>query len=117
MGWHSCTSAHGHEAVECAAERANNSEAVRSAGGTQDKDTLRLALEGLRLSLPEDPDGFQSFMDPQSHQLMQTQAIGKTVFNPAYPPATVQLGDWTIYEPPAQWPRLPGDVLPSSQGD
>ncbi|WP_051927575.1 ABC transporter substrate-binding protein [Ruegeria halocynthiae] len=82
-------------------------EAVRVAGGTKDKGRLRLALESLELSLPEDPQGFKSRMDPATHQLLQVQAIGHTVFNNTYPPATVQLGDWSIYHPPAQWPRLP----------
>lgn len=84
-------------------------EAVRLAGGTQDKDRLRLALEGLELALPEDPDGFKSHMDPKTHQILQVQAIGRTVFNNKYAPATVQLDDWLVYAPPAEWPRLPSD--------
>lgn len=79
-------------------------EAVKQAGGTADKAAVRRALETLTLSLPEDPEGFQSVMDPVSHQLLQVQAIGKTEFNNAYPPATVQLGDWAVYAPPMRWP-------------
>lgn len=82
-------------------------EAVRQAGGTNDPEKVRLALETLTLSLPEDPEGFQSHMDPKSHQMLQVQAIGKTVFDNRFPPATVQLGEWSIYYPPAQWPQLP----------
>lgn len=81
-------------------------EAVREAGGTQDKEAIRKALENLRLRLPEDPDGFESHMDPASHQMLQVQAIGKTVFDNSFPPATVQLGEWSIYHPPSTWPRL-----------
>lgn len=81
-------------------------EAVRTAEGPGDKDKLRVALENLQLSLPEDPDGFRSRMDPSSHQMMQVQAIGKTVFNNNFPPATVQLGEWHVYPPPKEWPLL-----------
>lgn len=81
-------------------------EAVREAGGTGDKDRLRAALENLELSLPEDPEGFRSRMDPATHQLLQVQAIGRTIVNNQYPPATVQLGEWSVYHPPAEWPRV-----------
>ncbi len=81
-------------------------EAVREVGGVDDKDKVRLALEQLELPLPEDPEGFRSFMDPATHQLMQVQAIGRTVFNNRYPPATILLGDWSIYAPPEEWPNL-----------
>ncbi|MFK8036103.1 MAG: ABC transporter substrate-binding protein [Hyphomicrobiales bacterium] len=83
-------------------------EAVRQADGTNDPGKVRLALEALTLSLPEDPEGFQSHMDPKSHQMLQVQAIGKTVFDNRFPPAMVQLSEWSIYYPPAQWPQLPG---------
>ncbi len=79
-------------------------EAVRAAGGVSNKIKLRQAFEQLALSLPEDPDGFMSFMDPETHQLLQVQAIGRTVFNNKYPPATVQLGEWSVYYPPQKWP-------------
>ncbi len=81
-------------------------EAVRQAGGKADKDKVRAALRNLRLKLPEDPEGFQSFMDPKTHQLMQVQAIGKTMVNNEYPPAAIQLGEWRIYYPPESWPVL-----------
>lgn len=79
-------------------------EAVRQAGGMEDKDLVRQKLENLRLTLPEDPSGFQSHMDPVNHQMLQVQAIGKTIFDKRFPPATVQLGDWSIYFPPKVWP-------------
>ncbi|MDO6799222.1 ABC transporter substrate-binding protein [Shimia thalassica] len=81
-------------------------EAVRHAEDPSNKDHIRAALEGLVLPLPEDPKGFMSTMDPASHQLLQVQAIGRTMFNNRYPPATVQLGDWSVYFPPASWPKL-----------
>jgi len=82
-------------------------EAVRQSGGIEDPEKIRLALEALTLSLPEDPEGFQSHMDPETHQMLQVQAIGKTVFDNRFPPAMVQLGEWSVYYPPAQWPQLP----------
>lgn len=88
-------------------------EAVREAGGTSDTERLRIALETLELSLPEDPEGFRSRMDPATHQLLQVQAIGRTVFNNKYPPAIVQLGEWSIYHPPAEWPQV--QELPTSK--
>lgn len=81
-------------------------EAVRIAGGVMDKDKLKNAFETLSLSLPEDPEGFKSYIDPESHQMLQVQAIGKTEFNSNHPPATVQLGQWSIYYPPKVWPKL-----------
>jgi branched-chain amino acid transport system substrate-binding protein len=86
-------------------------EAVRQAGGARDKNALRAALEAVRLKLPEDPDGFQSYMDSTYHQMLQTQAIGRTILDTRFPPATVQLGDWEVFSPPAQWP----DLLVSSE--
>lgn len=81
-------------------------EAARQTGGDMNKEKLRRAFENLQLSLPEDPDGFQSRMDPLSHQMLQVQAIGKTVLDDRFAPATVLLGEWSIYYPPETWPRL-----------
>ncbi|TYC78536.1 ABC transporter substrate-binding protein [Stappia sp. BW2] len=81
-------------------------EAVRLAGGADDRNKLREKLETLTLSLPEDPEGFRSKMDPDSHQVLQVQAIGKTVYDNSYAPAKVMLGDWRIYYPPETWPVL-----------
>lgn len=85
-------------------------EAVRQAGGTQDKEKLKQALENLKLSLPEDPDGFRSTMDPKHHQMLQVQAIGRTEPSQAFPPAQMILGDIRVYEPPLHWPDRP--VIP-----
>ena len=67
-------------------------EAVRGAGGTGDSDRLVKVLEQLRLKLPEDPDGFSSYMDPRTHQMVQMQAIGQVVPNKSFPPETAMLG-------------------------
>lgn len=82
-------------------------EAVHQAGGTQDQDRLRRALQNVAIRLPEDPDGFRSHMDPVHHQMLQVQAIGRTVFDNSFPPATVQLGAWEVFYPPKNWPDLP----------
>lgn len=82
-------------------------EAVRAAGGTADKDRLRQALETLSLSLPEDPEGFQSIMDPVHHQMLQAQAIGRTRPSADYPPARMMLDDIRVYLPPDSWPSRP----------
>ena len=78
--------------------------AVRQAGGTRDTAALRLALKHLQLKLPEDPEGFSSRMDPTSHQMLQVQAIGRTLPNPDFAPATMMLGDISVYPPPDIWP-------------
>ncbi|MEP5730865.1 MAG: ABC transporter substrate-binding protein [Sulfitobacter sp.] len=80
--------------------------AVKVAGGTDDSSALRAALEGIEIHLPEDPSGFRSRMDPLHHQMLQVQAIGRTVQNSSYAPATVQLGDWEVFYPPENWPNL-----------
>lgn len=66
---------------------------------TTDAEGVRQALEGLKLPLPEDPPGFQSWIDPVSHQIMQVIAIGESLPNEDYPPATRMLGNWKIYMP------------------
>ncbi|MEP2783209.1 MAG: ABC transporter substrate-binding protein [Pseudoruegeria sp.] len=81
-------------------------EAVRKAGGTDDPSALRTALEHIEIHLPEDPAGFSSRMDPIHHQMLQVQAIGRTVQNSNFAPATVQLGDWEVFYPPENWPSL-----------
>lgn len=81
-------------------------EAVRQAGSVLDKEKLRDVFENLKLKLPEDPHGFMSYMDPHSHQILQVQAIGKTVANDHFNPAKVLLSDWSIYYPPSSWPLL-----------
>lgn len=84
-------------------------EAVKEAGGTDDPTALREALENIEFHLPEDPIGFQSRMDPLHHQMLQVQAIGRTVPNSNFAPATVQLDDWEVFYPPENWPDLNKD--------
>ena len=55
------------------------------------------ALENLRLKLPKDPDGFTSYIDKTTHQIVQPLAIGRVVPNTDFPPAKVMLGEWRVY--------------------
>jgi branched-chain amino acid transport system substrate-binding protein len=71
--------------------------AVDRVGNAGDTQGLIAALEGLTLKLPEDPDGFASYIDAVTHQIVQTQAIGEVVPNDSHPPATTMLGNWKIY--------------------
>lgn len=75
-------------------------EAARQSGGDyEDLEAIERAFEQLSLTTPEDPPGFQSSMDPVTHQIRQVMAIGETVEDRRYPPATVMLGNWRIYYP------------------
>lgn len=75
-------------------------EAVKKAGRPYtDRQAIRRAFEHLSLALPEDPDGFHSTMDPDSHQIRQVMAIGETVSDTSFPPARVMLGNWHVYPP------------------
>ncbi len=85
-------------------------EAVKIVGNPDDTEALVKALEGLKIKLPEDPDGFTSYIDPATHQIMQVQAIGVTMPNTDFPPAKMMLGDWKIYKaedvaPPPGYPN------------
>lgn len=71
--------------------------ALRKAGGAADIDAVVSAMEGLRLELPEDPDGFTSYIDPATHQIVQMQAVGEIVPDTSFPPAQVMGGNWTVY--------------------
>jgi branched-chain amino acid transport system substrate-binding protein len=73
-------------------------EAVKKVGNPDDTEALVKALEGLKIQLPEDPEGFTSYIDPATHQVVQVQAIGVTKPNDKYPPAKMMLGDWKIYK-------------------
>ncbi len=61
--------------------------------------SIRQTLEGLKLSLPEDPVGFQSYIDPATHKIMQVQAIGVTRRSTDKETLSVKLADWKIYYP------------------
>lgn len=71
--------------------------ALEQAGKKAGTEELIRALEGMRLNLPEDPEGYSSYIDPVTHQVQQAQAIGEVVPNADFPPARVMLGNWTVY--------------------
>ncbi|WP_428036836.1 ABC transporter substrate-binding protein [Amphritea sp.] len=75
------------------------SKALQAAGPEASDKQIRDELATLKLKLPEDPQGFSSFMDPVSHQLQQVIAIGETVPDQRFPPARMALGNWHIYKP------------------
>ncbi len=78
-------------------------ETLKQTGVDASDDAIRSALSSLRLTLPEDPDGFTSYMDPDTHQIQQVIAIGETLPNSDYPPAERMLGNWSVYWP-KDWP-------------
>lgn len=71
--------------------------AVRLVGDVSNTDAIIRALEGLEIPLPKDPEGTVSYIDADTHQIVQAQAIGTPVVDGAYPPARVMLGNWTVY--------------------
>lgn len=75
------------------------SKALQAAGPGASDQQIRHELSTLKLKLPEDPQGFSSFMNPANHQLQQVIAIGETVADHHYPPARMALGNWLIYKP------------------
>ncbi|WP_207308934.1 ABC transporter substrate-binding protein [Marinobacter salicampi] len=72
--------------------------AIRMAGDVTDTDAMIAALKGLKIPLPKDPEGYVSYIDPETHQIVQAQAIGTPVANDHYPPARVLLGNWVVYD-------------------
>ncbi|UVJ43647.1 ABC transporter substrate-binding protein [Pseudomonas sp. LS1212] len=85
--------------------------AYQKTAGATDSQALIQALEGLEIALPEDPPGFVSRIDPITHQIQQTQAVGTPIANSDYPPAQLMLGNWSVYSAqellpdPAVWAR------------
>ncbi|MGL4409297.1 MAG: ABC transporter substrate-binding protein [Zoogloea sp.] len=71
--------------------------ALAATGKSDNPERLIHALEGMQIALPEDPPGFTSYIDPETHQIVQAQAIGEVVSNTDYPPARVMLGHWSVY--------------------
>lgn len=71
--------------------------AVEKVGTLTDTEALIGALEGMELELPEDPEGFRSRIDPETHQIIQMQAIGGVVPDTRFPPATRMLGGFKVY--------------------
>jgi len=72
--------------------------AVEKVGNPDDTEALVKAFEGMKLKMPEDPDGFTSYIDPASHQIVQVQAIGVTEPNDKFPPAKKMLGQWKVFK-------------------
>ena len=72
--------------------------AVEKVGNPDDTEALVKALEGMEIKLPEDPEGFTSYIRPETHQVTQMQAIGVTVPNDQFPPAKRMLGEWKVYK-------------------
>jgi len=71
--------------------------AIEATGDPADTAGLIRALEGMELELPEDPEGFRSRIDPETHQIVQVQAIGTVVPDASLPPATRLLGNFQVY--------------------
>ncbi|GAB3449468.1 ABC transporter substrate-binding protein [Insolitispirillum peregrinum] len=67
------------------------------------------AFEQLQIALPEDPDGYTSHIDPDTHQMVQAQAIGTPVPNHDFPPAKVMLGNIRVYD--AESLRPPRELI------
>ncbi len=72
--------------------------AVEKVGNTDDTGSLIKAMETMKLQLPEDPKNFTSYMRPETHQIIQVQAIGVTAPDNNYPPAERMLNDWKVYK-------------------
>ncbi|MFL1406813.1 ABC transporter substrate-binding protein [Marinobacter sp. M1N3S26] len=72
--------------------------AIRKAGDVTNTPAMIHALEGLEIRLPKDPYGFTSYIDPDTHQIVQAQAIGTPVASDRFPPARILLGNWRIYD-------------------
>ncbi|MGB2065812.1 MAG: ABC transporter substrate-binding protein [Marinomonas gallaica] len=80
-------------------------ETLAIAGKSADNPAIQKTLEQLVLHLPEDPIGYSSFMDEQTHQLQQVITIGVTQPDHSQPPAMKLLSDWSVYYPSRFSPR------------
>lgn len=74
-------------------------EAVRLAGVNASNEALQHVLENLMIKLPEDPIGFTSYMDANTHQLQQVISIGTSTNDQSLPPAARLLNNWSVYYP------------------
>lgn len=72
--------------------------AVAEVGNATEDAALIRALEGMRLTLPEDPEGYETVIDPLTHQALQAQAVGEPVPGTGFPPAKVMLGNIRAYD-------------------
>lgn len=71
--------------------------AMALAGPRAGNEQLIRALEGMQIALPKDPEDDVSHIDPETHQILQAQAIGEVVPNSAFPPSKLMLGHWAVY--------------------
>jgi len=83
--------------------------ALTAAGPDASTGNLIEALRNVRLPLPEDPPGFASYIDADTHQIVQAQAVGTPVPNHDFPPARVMLGNLKVYD--AESLRPPRDLI------
>jgi branched-chain amino acid transport system substrate-binding protein len=74
-------------------------EAVHLAGVNATNEELQTVLENLVIKLPEDPTGFSSYMDANTHQLQQVISIGTSTKDTSLPPAERLLHNWSVYYP------------------
>ncbi|MGB3383248.1 MAG: ABC transporter substrate-binding protein [Marinomonas sp.] len=74
-------------------------ESVQLAGIEASNEVLKKTFENLTLNLPEDPTGFSSYMNPETHQLQQVISIGTSTRNESLPPAIRLLHNWSVYYP------------------
>ncbi|MEA4838538.1 MAG: hypothetical protein VB101_09665, partial [Rhodospirillaceae bacterium] len=51
-------------------------------------------------------DGFESYIDPGTHQIVQVQAIGTVENNTDFPPASAMLGSWKVYPAEGLMPSM-----------
>ncbi|MEL0623490.1 ABC transporter substrate-binding protein [Marinomonas arenicola] len=80
-------------------------ESVQLAGIKASNEVLKKTFEHLTLNLPEDPTGFSSYMNPETHQLQQVISIGTSTKDTNLPPAMRLLHNWSVYYPKAQAPH------------
>jgi branched-chain amino acid transport system substrate-binding protein len=74
--------------------------AIEKAGTAEDSDRLVLALEGLEIQTPGDPEGVVSHIRPLTHQLSRVHCIGFTMKSDDYPPAKSILGNFFVIPAP-----------------
>lgn len=72
--------------------------ALERAGTVRDPEAFIRAAEGLTLPTPGDRGGRPSWIRPVDHQIVRDYAVGLTVADRSYPPATRLLGRWTVLE-------------------
>lgn len=72
--------------------------AVEKVGNANDTVAVVKALEEMKISMPADPEGSTSYIHPETHQIVQTVAVGQVVENKAFPPALRMPGNWKFFK-------------------